>query len=645
MKKKYFFFLFFTATFAIAQNSCQLNWGTYLGLGGNKIILDNQGNVYKYGTIDYDYTKPTNYYSSFTTTGAHQANINTANGNYNVGMISKFSSQGNLLWSTFLYTVSTVGDFNSEILEIKIDANNDVIVTGNTLNSQDYTSATSGIITIAPLPNLNTNRFTAKFSSTGQYLWGQYIIQPQPFGYNEQSIYDNAGNRYVTGRTSTEGLATAGAFDPNYNTNLNSTFGQNTYIAKYDGNNNLLWFTYYGICWDLYNYNNVLAVDAQDNLYFIGANMNFKNQQGNPHNYYATTGCFANEDNANSSYYSQSVVLSKFSPTGQRLWSTYYGVPNQEGYTGGLMVVNNNAIYISGTTTVTNNIATTDSYQPVKQGGVPTTNSEFYYFEPNVSAQQFYNDSFFDGFIAKFDLDGNRLWGTYYGGEHNEGINKMIVKNDKIYIAGTTYSTTGIATSGSFKETITPGSTIITNPNYPDEIIYNKQDAFITQLNSDGTRNWATYYGGDRYENVFNIIIDDNNAIYCEGTTTSQSGLTTTNSYLPNYNTLEYNDYFLTKFVEVSLSTNQNEITDNSINIYPNPTTSIININLPAGSQEANFNIKSVQLFDIQGLVLTTQLVEGNQAILDVSTYSNGVYFVKVSSDKGVKLEKIIKEN
>jgi hypothetical protein len=70
---------------------------------------------------------------------------------------------------------------------------------------------------------------------------------------------------------------------------------------------------------------------------------------------------------------------------------------------------------------------------------------------------------------------------------------------------------------------------------------------------------------------------------------------------------------------------------------FPNPTKDNITVN-------ANSTIKSIQLCDMQGRVLMTQTTDATQAILDISNYSNGIYFLKVNSDKGEKAKKIVKE-
>ena len=76
---------------------------------------------------------------------------------------------------------------------------------------------------------------------------------------------------------------------------------------------------------------------------------------------------------------------------------------------------------------------------------------------------------------------------------------------------------------------------------------------------------------------------------------------------------------------------------DESITIFPNPTASIININ-------CNNAIKTVELYDVQGRLLQTQIVESATTSLNLSDKTNGIYFAKITSENGVKVEKISKE-
>ena len=101
----------------------------------------------------------------------------------------------------------------------------------------------------------------------------------------------------------------------------------------------------------------------------------------------------------------------------------------------------------------------------------------------------------------------------------------------------------------------------------------------------------------------------------------------------------DYNAPVITNIASTTfqaLSTGEFEL-DNSISVAPNPTNSIIDI-------RSNTTIKSIELFDIHGRVLQTNLVNENETTINISDKSNGVYFLKITSDKGVKVEKIIKE-
>ncbi|WP_298222649.1 leucine-rich repeat domain-containing protein [Flavobacterium sp.] len=74
---------------------------------------------------------------------------------------------------------------------------------------------------------------------------------------------------------------------------------------------------------------------------------------------------------------------------------------------------------------------------------------------------------------------------------------------------------------------------------------------------------------------------------------------------------------------------------DQSISVYPNPTTSKINI-------QADTDIQMVSLYDVQGRVLQTVL--GNQKVLDTVSQSNGIYFLKITTEKGSKVVKVVKQ-
>ncbi|QBZ97804.1 T9SS type A sorting domain-containing protein [Flavobacterium sangjuense] len=101
----------------------------------------------------------------------------------------------------------------------------------------------------------------------------------------------------------------------------------------------------------------------------------------------------------------------------------------------------------------------------------------------------------------------------------------------------------------------------------------------------------------------------------------------------------DYNAPINTNDAQTTFATLNNPIHefDNSVKVYPNPTHSLINIS-------SNSTIQSVSLYDIQGRLLETDLANSNEVSFDISGKSNGVYFLKITSDKGSKVEKVVKE-
>ncbi|WP_133242646.1 T9SS type A sorting domain-containing protein [Flavobacterium psychrotolerans] len=78
-------------------------------------------------------------------------------------------------------------------------------------------------------------------------------------------------------------------------------------------------------------------------------------------------------------------------------------------------------------------------------------------------------------------------------------------------------------------------------------------------------------------------------------------------------------------------------VRDNTIRVYPNPTRNNINVS-------SKTDIKSIQIFDIQGRLLQIIIENKPSALLDISNKQNGVYFLKVTTSDGSSIEKIIKE-
>lgn len=92
--------------------------------------------------------------------------------------------------------------------------------------------------------------------------------------------------------------------------------------------------------------------------------------------------------------------------------------------------------------------------------------------------------------------------------------------------------------------------------------------------------------------------------------------------------------YIMTVTGEETLSTNQNEIS--KIEVYPNPVTSVLNIDLPS-----SVVLKEAQLINMNAQVQNVKYVDG---FMDVSNLASGQYMLKLSTNSGTFIHKVIKD-
>ncbi|HEU0136593.1 MAG TPA: T9SS type A sorting domain-containing protein, partial [Flavobacterium sp.] len=101
-----------------------------------------------------------------------------------------------------------------------------------------------------------------------------------------------------------------------------------------------------------------------------------------------------------------------------------------------------------------------------------------------------------------------------------------------------------------------------------------------------------------------------------------------------DYNAAVVTDYAHTNFQLLELDDFD---IDETITVYPNPTDDVIHIT-------AKSHITSVQLFDVQGRLLRTLLNDALTATLNIGQQSSGIYMLKIASESGSKIHKIVKK-
>ena len=85
--------------------------------------------------------------------------------------------------------------------------------------------------------------------------------------------------------------------------------------------------------------------------------------------------------------------------------------------------------------------------------------------------------------------------------------------------------------------------------------------------------------------------------------------------------------------------TSISEQTMGQFEVYPSVTDHYVHIQSPASSQE-----KTLQLFNIKGqLLMQREWQEESEEIrLDLSPFSNGIYFIKLQTESILQTEKIV---
>jgi len=83
-----------------------------------------------------------------------------------------------------------------------------------------------------------------------------------------------------------------------------------------------------------------------------------------------------------------------------------------------------------------------------------------------------------------------------------------------------------------------------------------------------------------------------------------------------------------------------NELTDSDVQIYPNPTTNIVVVEAFSTSR-----IYGIQVLDVSGEIIFQRKENFNsKAVVDLSSYRTGMYFIRVSFKETTKVFKIVKE-
>ncbi|MDI1353777.1 MAG: T9SS type A sorting domain-containing protein [bacterium] len=286
--------------------------------------------------------------------------------------------------------------------------------------------------------------FLSKFNAAGMLQWCTYYGGA---GYDDATGCSATaqGDVFIAGMTSsTLNIATIGAHQPSYGGGA-----QDGFLVKFDGAGVRQWATYYGDAGNEWVF--ACSTNSLGDVFMVGSSNTATG---------TVLASSAGHQPANGGGIADG-FLAKFDAGGIRQWGTYYGGTGAEEIYA-VCTATTGDVFITGWTSTT-------------VSAVMTT--------PGAHQTTYPGTGSFKAFLAKFNGNGIRQWGTYYGGNSNEFSNSCAVDaQGNVFICGSTQSTIGIATPGAWQTT--KGSSSSSN-----------SDAYLAKFNPAGVRQWGTYYG------------------------------------------------------------------------------------------------------------------------------------------------------
>ncbi|MBZ0280115.1 MAG: SBBP repeat-containing protein [Anaerolineae bacterium] len=437
-----------------------LVYSTYLGgsAGDNAqdIAIDPSGNVYVVGG-----TGSTNFPTATPFQPAKQADSDA--------FIAKLNPSGTaLIYSTYLG-----GNGWDEAYSVTVDTSGNAYITGRTLSSNFPTASA--------YQNTNSGAedvFIAKFNPSGSALIYSTYLGGTGSEHSTGIAITASGSAYIAGVTNSTNFPT---LNPHQNTYGGGQW--DAFVTRLNPAGSALTFSTYlgGTFVDI---SMDIALDSAGNAYVTGGTISDNFPTLNPyqaaHGGFCPGGEFAPD--------CEDAYLSKFSPNGSLLYSTYLGGSDfDQGNSVALDAAGN--IYLVGDTYSTN-FPTLNAYQETR----PSSNGA--------------------AFITKLNWDGaSLLFSTYFGGTTGGGTAQDIAVDSigNIYI-------TGITLADDFPVVMSIQATKAGDPTLGD--------VFVSHFNPSGSAlMFSTYLGGvedEYFEFSPDIALGANGNIYVSGTTFSE---------------------------------------------------------------------------------------------------------------------------
>lgn len=452
------------------------------------------------------------------------------------------------------------------------------------------------------------NSLVAKHDSSGNVLWAYQIS-----GANNKAVSADAlGNCYFTGdcgNATFRGRNNSSFMPPSYGHG-------DIFIAKYSPLGDILWVKVFGdssvesgnciktdsignsyiaghrFYWDGYTWGElskyfVFKYDPNGNLLWtqisdwVAGVDPVSLDIDNEGNCYVTgdiqdTVAFGNDTLTSPS---SSIFIAKYDSNGNPVWAKKAGTNYDSGY--GITCDKNGSFYLTGSYSSPSTFGSTT----LSGGGM---------------------------FLAKYDIAGNNLWAKKSGAL--SGNAATVDATGNCLIVGTIYDP---STFGEGSDTVT--------------VVPVKQgDFYVAKYDPSGNFLWVVLPGGSTYDGNHGtaICIDSQNNCFITGAFTDTTILGSIMLVAPRADAGVTYDICIAKLSnDVSTNIIQLQSSNNYLQVFPNPTNSIINVECKKQNAE-------LIIYDTFDQIIHQQILTSPNQQIDLSAQPKGIYILEVGNER-----------
>ncbi|MBL7909865.1 MAG: T9SS type A sorting domain-containing protein [Bacteroidia bacterium] len=551
----------------------------------NKINFDATGNVIlvgRYsGTLDFDPSPST---STLSGTSA--------------GFILKLDNGGN-----FVYAKSLAGGGTTNILDVEVDAANDFYITGPFSNVIDFDPSPTTYTLDGSLGGNTSSAYIAKYSTSGNLVYVKHFDGVGSGGTIFSDIILTSTDIFCTGNFN--GIRD---FDPSVSTTTLTSSPSSGFLARFDISGNYVWVKQLansnGLC-------NPISIRKKNQKIYTCGNFNgIVDFDGSP------TTFTLNSGSTTTNVYN--VFTTCYDLSGNFIWANNFGGLAKPVNCGEMLINSSGKLLITGWFSSTN----TD-------------------FDPGIGTQTLSTLGSNDIYINMLDSLGNfnfvyRVGSTSSDGGSNIAMDGNSLFNYGVYSGNADFDVTAgifnLSPVGANSAAYISRYNIVNSPNADFSIsqttICQNGCVNFTDNSTNSVISWAWTFVGASNTTTSNVQNPSNICYNAIGIYTIQ--LSTTNIAGMS---------MVTKTLNVSACTGIEENNlENSFNLYPNPTTNNITINVLVP-------IDKLEILNVVGeLLISKNSLDEKYVIIDLSGLPNGVYFIRSETEHGIVVKKVVKE-